>query len=174
MLSRRAILKGILHLMPSIAVSNIGWLGVVGNTSPSELPVATPIPAEAQILMGIRKRLDSPNNWNKLVYMQGAKRCLVGSLIEELNLQQDAEIVLEEGQVFAPKFDDYSSIPGHYLYLAHKELFPDFVWRDLTRWNDDPETSHADVLRVVDRAIECACSLEAYEEAQERTNWVTA
>ena len=34
------------------------------------------------------------------------------------------------------------------------ELYPNFREASVARFNDDPETTHADVLRVLDRAIE--------------------
>jgi len=172
MFTRRTFLSGIKYVLPAVAVSEIRWLGaMVGETSKSPA-ITEVIPDYAQVLIGIRSRLTDPNNWCQLVYKQGQKRCLLAAMIEELNLREETMIEIEDGQSSPPPdFDSYHTTSGHFLYLAKRELFPDFVWLGLDRWNDDPDTTHDDVLRVVDRAIECAIDREVHEVALERTNW---
>jgi hypothetical protein len=171
MFTRRAFLQGITFVLPSIAVGKAGWLELTGDAAPIKLPVPDHLPEIAKLLIGVRNRISHPENWCQLAYVDGVKRCLTGALIEELNLREERQIPLEEGNAFRPDFDQNDDRSCFYIILAKKELFPDFGWRDLARWNDDPDTSHDDILRVLDRAIECATSVDVTAEVLEQIEY---
>ena len=171
MFTRRRFLHGITFALQSAAIGNAGWIGLIGNEKSVELPVPDHLPKEAKVLIGLRNRISSPEKWCQLFYMDGPKRCLIGALIDELNLREERQILLEEGNSFRPDFDQNDDQSCFYIILAKKELFPNFSWPDLARWNDDPDTSHGDVLQVLDRAIECATSVEVTTEVLEQIEY---
>jgi hypothetical protein len=162
MLTRRKILQGIAYILSAKVISQVGVFNSFGGTL-SDNPM--PISEIAELLKAVKDRISRPEDWCKFLYKDGTKRCLTSAWIEELNLRYGRQIKLEEGVVFRPNFDQNEEPSCHYLILARKELFPNFVWRDLEPWNDDPETTHDDVLRLLDRAIECASNVEVEKEA---------
>jgi hypothetical protein len=171
MFTRRRFLHGITFALQSVAIGNAGWIGLIGNAKSIELPVPDHLPKDAKVLIRLRHRISSPEKWCQSVYMDGPKRCLIGALIEELNVLEETKLLLEERGSYQPDFNQNDHQSCFYLLLAKRELFPDFHWRDLERWNDDPDTSHDDVLRVLDRAIECATSVKVMKEALERIDY---
>jgi hypothetical protein len=171
MFTRRRFLHGITFALPSAAIGNAGWIGLIGNEKSVELPVPDHLPKEAKVLIGLRNRISSPEKWCKSVYMDGPKRCLIGALIEELNVLEETKLLLEDGGSFQADFNQNDHQSCLYILLAKRELFPNFHWRALERWNDDPDTSHDDVLWVLDRAIKCATSVKVMKEALERIDY---
>jgi hypothetical protein len=138
MFTRRNFLQGITYTLSSIAVSKFGWLGFTSDANPIEPPVPDKLPEVTKLLIGVRTRISSPENWCQRFYMDGAKRCLIGALIEELNLREDRQMPLEEGVLFQPDFNENDEIACHYIRLARIELFPDFVWKCQRRSKNPP------------------------------------
>lgn len=83
----------------------------------------------------VRKLIDTPEKWIKTEYRKGGgKFCLVGAIFEVKRM-----------------FDLWMNHPSD-LY-QHINRFANLgSLRNLSRWNDLPDTTHADVMDVLDRA----------------------
>ena len=90
--------------------------------------------ASLDVLLDARARLADPDRWTQADYVHGGRCCLVAS------------VLLARGE--DPIWDS-DDCPETRLLARIVGVEPD----DLTEWQDHPDRSHADVRRVLDRAV---------------------
>ena len=106
-----------------------------------------------------RDLVSDPQNWGKGQYFSGDPNdcdyqvCAQGSL-------QRIGVELPKCRVAARMFDPNYEIPLEHSYLYEAVLSLDSGHNSVISFNDDPETTHADIMRLFSRAIHLAKSDE--------------
>lgn len=108
-------------------------------------------------LIAAKALIDTPEKWGKEDYEPRAGcYCMAGA------------IFAAKGEGFNPR-EETSSPEAKAIDAALDELYDGLSpWRSYVEYNDDPETTHADIMALFDHAIAVADEPALVDEAQSK------
>ena len=116
---------------------------------------------DAELLQDARRRISNRNDWVQGRFRDGDRRCLVAAL-SEVSRSPDFEMPNRVERRLVRLLD--AQLPAGRRIWARLRFF---TARQRLMWfNDDPRTSHADVMALFDRTIDyLAGKMPAYVSA---------